>query len=139
MIDNLTNNPRKREPLKSQWWVPDPKEMVEKDDYEFLAPVRKFNASQKALFKKLVRENPGIHSDDLLKTPYICKDQCFLRNSSIALITKPIFTGIRGQCWCGSFVCWLDYLNNPDLYEKFLSSLLTNVAYENPFYQETQE
>lgn len=22
MIDNLTNNPRKREPLHTQWWVP---------------------------------------------------------------------------------------------------------------------
>ncbi len=31
MIDNLTNNPRKREPLHLQWWVPDSKEMLEKN------------------------------------------------------------------------------------------------------------
>lgn len=52
MIDNLTNNPRKREPLHLQWWVPDSKEMLEKKDWEFLVPVRKLNASQKAMFQK---------------------------------------------------------------------------------------
>ena len=57
MIDNLTNNPRKREPLRNQWWVPDSKEIMEKMDLEFLAPVRKLNASQKAMFRKLVKEN----------------------------------------------------------------------------------
>lgn len=30
MIDNLTDNPRKREPLRNQWWVPSSKEMLEK-------------------------------------------------------------------------------------------------------------
>lgn len=46
MIDNLTNNPRRREPLHNQWWVPDSKEMLKKMDWEFLAPVRKLNAAQ---------------------------------------------------------------------------------------------
>lgn len=58
MIDNLTNNPRRHEPLHLQWWVP--------------------------------------------------------------------------------FVRWLDFSESSALLEKFLSMLEKNVAYENPFYQETK-
>ena len=60
MIDNPRKHPRKhprkREPLHLQWWVPDSKEMLEKMDWEFLAPVRKLNAAQKAMFKNIVKE-----------------------------------------------------------------------------------
>lgn len=37
------------------------------------------------------------------------------------------------------FVRWLDGSVTPVLLKKFLSTLEKNVAYENPFYQETQE
>lgn len=143
MIDNLTNNPRKREPLRNQWWVPDFKEMLEKKDWEFLAPVRKLNAVQKAMFKKIIKENYGLLSTicraTLFNVPLICKDQPLSREPSIALITEPIFTGSIGQCWSVPFVRWLDGSATPVLLKKFLSLLEKNVAYENPFYQETQE
>lgn len=142
MIDNLTNNPRKREPLHLQWWVPDPKEML---DWEFLAPVRKLNAAQKAMFKKIVKENYGLLleqpiscKETLLGTPLLCKDQHLSREPSIALITEPIFTGSCGQCYSVPFVRWLDGSATPILLKKFLSTLEKNVAYENPFYQETK-
>lgn len=143
MIDNLTNNPRKREPLHLQWWVPDSKEMLEKKDWEFLAPVRKLNASQKAMFRKLVKENyeplfPPCR-DILLGAPLLCKDLPLSREPSIALITEPIFAGSLGQCDSVPFVCWLDGSMTPVLLQKFLSTLEKNVAYENPFYQETKE
>lgn len=146
MIDNLTNNPRKREPLRNQWWVPDSKEMLEKMDMEFLAPVRKLNASQKAMFKKIVKENYGFLleqptscTETLLGVPLLCKDYPLSREPSIALITEPIFTGSYGQCDWVSFVRWLEGPATPVLLKKFLSTLEKNVAYENPFYQETQE
>ena len=146
MIDNLTNNPRRREPLRNQWWVPDSKEMLEKMDWEFLAPVRKLNAVQKAMFKKIVKENYGLLleqpiscKETLLGVPLLCKDQHLNREPSIALITEPIFTGSWGQCWSVLFVRWLDGSATPILLKKFLSLLEKNVAYENPFYQETQE
>lgn len=145
MIDNLTNNPRKREPLHLQWWVPDSKEMLEKKDWEFLVPVRKLNASQKAMFRKMVKENfghlleqPTSCKEILLGVPLLCKDQHLSRESSIALITEPIFTGSCGQCWSVPFVQWLDFSESSALLEKFLSTLEKNVAYENPFYQETK-
>lgn len=146
MINNLTNNPRKREPLHLQWWVPDSKEMLEKMDWEFLAPVRKLNASQKTMFRKIVKENYGLLleqptscKETLLGVPLLCKDQPLSREPSIALITEPIFTGSCGQCWSVPFVRWLDGSMTPILLKKFLSTLEKNVAYENPFYQETQE
>lgn len=146
MIDNLTNNPRKREPLHTQWWVPDSKEMLEKMDWEFLAPVRKLNAAQKAMFKKIVKENYGLLLEQptscretLLGVPLLCKDHPLSREPSIALITEPIFSGFSGQCWSVPFVRWLDFSESSALLEKFLSTLEKNVAYENPFYQETQE
>lgn len=143
MIDNLTNNPRKREPLRNQWWVPDSKEML---DWEFLAPVRKLNAAQKAMFKKIVKENygflleqPTFCRETLLGVPLLCKDHPLSREPSIALIKEPIFTGFSGQCWSVPFVRWLDGPMTPVLLEKFLSTLEKNVAYENPFYQENKE
>lgn len=146
MIDNLTNNPRRREPLRNQWWVPDFKEMLEKMDWEFLAPVRKLNASQKTMFRKIVKENYGLLlgqptscKEILLGVPLLCKDLHLSREPSIALITEPIFTGSCGQCWLVPFVRWLDGSATPVLLKKFLSTLEKNVAYENPFYQETQE
>lgn len=147
MIDNLTNNPRKREPLHTQWWVPDSKEMLEKMDWEFLAPVRKLNAAQKAMFKKIVKENYGLLLEQptsctitLLGVPLLCKDHLLSREPSIALITEPIFTGSCGQCGSVPFVRWLDGSEfSPVLLKKFLSTLEKNVAYENPFYQETKE
>lgn len=145
MIDNLTNNPRRCEPLRNQWWVPTPKERMEKMDWEFLAPVRKLNASQKAMFKKIVKENYGLLlgqpiscKETLLGVPLICKDHPLSREPSIALITEPIFTGSCGQCWSVPFVRWLDDSKTPVLLKKFLSLLEKNVAYENPFYQETK-
>lgn len=138
MIDNLTNNPRRREPLRTQWWVPSKKEMLEKMDWEFLAPVRKLNAAQKAMFKKIVKENYGLLLEQP-SVPLLCKDHPLSREPSIALITEPIFTGSCGQCWSVPFVRWLDGSDTPVLLEKFLSTLEKNVAYENPFYQETQE
>ena len=146
MIDTLTNNPRKREPLRTQWWVPDFKEMLEKGDTEFLAPVRKLNAAQKAMFRKIVKENYGLLQEQptscreiLLGVPLLCKDQPLSREPSIALITEPIFTGSCGQCDSEPFVQWLEGSATPVLLKKFLSTLEKNVAYENPFYQETQE
>lgn len=142
MIDNLTNNPRRREPLHLQWWVPDSKEML---DWEFLAPVRKLNAAQKAMFKKIVKENYGLLLEQptsctitLLGVPLLCKDLPLSREPSIALITEPIFTGSCGQCSSVFFVRWLDGSATPVLLKKFLSTLEKNVAYENPFYQETK-
>lgn len=142
MIDNLTNNPRKREPLRNQWWVPDSKEML---DWEFLAPVRKLNAAQKAMFKKIVKENYGLLLEQptsctitLLGVPLLCKDHPLSCEPSIALITEPIFTGSCGQCSSVFFVRWLDGSATPVLLKKFLSALEKNVAYENPFYQETK-
>ena len=142
MIDNLTNNPRRREPLRNQWWVPDPKKMLH---WEFLAPVRKLNASQKAMFRKIIKENYGLLleqpiscKESLLGTPLLCKDLPLSREPSIALITEPIFTGSCGQCYSVPFVRWLDGSATPVLLKKFLSSLEKNVAYENPFYQETK-
>ena len=144
MIDNLTNNPRKREPLRNQWWVPDSKEMLEKMDLEFLAPVRKLNASQKAMFRKIIKENYGLLLEQptsckeiLLGVPLLCKDHPLSREPSIALITEPIFVGSCGQCSSVFFVRWLDGSATPVLLKKFLSTLEKNVAYENPFYQET--
>lgn len=144
MIDNLTNNPRKREPLHLQWWVPDYKEMLEKMDLEFLAPVRKLNASQKAMFRKIIKENYGLLlgqptscKETLLGVPLLCKDHPLSREPSIALLTEPIFTGSCGQCYWVPFVRWLDGSATPVLLKKFLSTLEKNVAYENPFYQET--
>lgn len=146
MIDNLTNNPRKREPLHLQWWVPDSKEMEEKMDWEFLAPVRKLNTSQKAMFRKIAKENYGLLLEQptscretLLGVPLLCKDLLLSREPSIALIKEPIFTGSRGQCWSVPFVRWLDGSKTPVLLRKFLSTLEKNVAYENPFNQETKE
>lgn len=146
MIDNVTNNPRKREPLRNQWWVPSSKEMLEKMDWEFLAPVRKLNASQKTMFRKIVKENYGFLleqptscKETLLGVPLLCKDILLSREPSIALITEPIFTCSCGQCDAGPFVLWLDGTRTPSLLKKFLSTLEKNVAYENPFYQETQE
>lgn len=146
MIDNLTNNSRKREPLHLQWWVPTPRERMEKMDWEFLAPVRKLNASQKTMFRKIVKENYGLLleqpiscKETLLGVPLLCKDHPLSREPSIALITEPIFTGFSGQCWSVPFVRWLDGSMTPVLLKKFLSLLEKNVAYENPFYQETQE
>lgn len=146
MIDNLTNNPRRREPLHLQWWVPDFKEMLEKNDWEFLAPVRKLNASQKAMFKKIVKENYGLlleqptsYRETLLGVPLLCKDLPLSCEPPIALITEPIFTGSSGQCYSVPFVQWLDGSATPVLLKKFLSTLEKNVAYENPFYQETKE
>lgn len=142
MIDNLTNNPRRREPLRNQWWVPDSKEML---DWEFLAPVRKLNAAQKAMFKKIVKENYGLLLEQptsftitLLGVPLLCKDHPLSREPSIALITEPIFVGSCGQCSSVFFVRWLDGSATPVLLKKFLSTLEKNVAYENPFYQETK-
>lgn len=144
MIDNLTNNPRKREPLHLQWWVPDSKEMLEKKDWEFLVPVRKLNASQKAMFRKIIKENYGLLLEQptsctitLLGVPLLCKDHPLSRDVSVALITEPIFTGSCGQCGSVPFVRWLDGSVTPVLLKKFLSTLEKNVAYENPFYQET--
>lgn len=146
MIDNLTNNPRKREPLRNQWWVPSSQEMLEKMDQEFLVPVRKLNASQKAMFKKIVKENygflleqPTFCRETLLGVPLLCKDHPLSREPSIALIKEPIFSGFSGQCWSVPFVRWLDFSESSALLEKFLSTLEKNVAYENPFYQETKE
>lgn len=146
MIDNLTNNPRRREPLHLQWWVPSSREMLEKMDQEFLVPVRKLNASQKAMFKKIVKENygflleqPTFWRETLLGVPLLCKDHPLSREPSIALITEPIFTGSCGQCGSVPFVRWLDGSATPILLKKFLSTLEKNVAYENPFYQETKE
>lgn len=146
MIDNLTNNPRKREPLHLQWWVPTSKEMLEKMDWEFLVPVRKLNTSQKAMFRKMVKENYGLLleqptscKETLLGVPLLCKDYSLSREPSIALITEPIFTGSIGQCWSVPFVQWLDGSATPVLLKKFLSTLEKNVAYENPFYQENKE
>ena len=145
MIDNLTNNPRRREPLRNQWWVPDSKERMEKMDWEFLAPVRKLNAAQKAMFRKIVKENYGLLLEQptsctitLLGVPLLCKDHPLSREPSIALITEPIFSGSCGQCWLVPFVRWLDGSATPVLLKKFLSTLEKNVAYENPFYQETK-
>lgn len=145
MIDNLTNNPRRREPLRNQWWVPDVKEMLEKKDWEFLAPVRKLNAAQKAMFRKMVKENYGLLLEQpisckevLLCTPLLCKDLPLSREPSIALITEPIFTGSCGQCCSVPFVRWLEGPATPVLLKKFLSTLEKKVAYENPFYQETK-
>lgn len=145
MIDNLTNNPRRREPLRNQWWVPSSKEMLEKKDWEFLVPVRKLNAAQKAMFRKMVKENYGLLLEQsisckevLLCTPLLCKDLPLSREPSIALITEPIFTCSCGQCDSVPFVLWLDGSATPVLLKKFLSSLEKNVAYENPFYQETK-
>lgn len=145
MIDNLTNNPRRREPLHLQWWVPDSKEMLEKMDWEFLAPVRKLNASQKAMFRKMVKENfghlleqPTTFKGTILSVPLLCKDIPYDHKPTVALLTKPIFTGSCGQCWSVPFVRWLDGLMTPILLKKFLSTLEKNVAYENPFYQETK-
>lgn len=142
MIDNLTNNPRRREPLRNQWWVPDPKKMLH---WEFLAPVRKLNAAQKAMFRKIIKENYGLLleqpiscKESLLGTPLLCKDLPLSREPSIALITEPIFTGSCGQCYSVPFVRWLDGSATPVLLKKFLSTLEKNVAYENPFYQETK-
>lgn len=141
MIDNLTNNPRKREPLHLQWWVPDSKEMLEKKDWEFLVPVRKLNASQKAMFRKMVKENfghlleqPTTFKGTILSVPLLCKDH----KPTVALLTEPIFSGPSGQCWSVPFVRWLDFSESPALLKKFLSTLEKNVAYENPFYQETK-
>lgn len=146
MIDNLTNNPRRREPLHTQWWVPDSKEMLKKMDWEFLVPVRKLNASQKTMFRKIVKENYGFLLEQptsctitLLGVPLLCKDLPLSSEPSIALITEPIFAGSCGQCWSVPFVRWLDGSATPILLKKFLSTLEKNVAYENPFYQETQE
>lgn len=146
MIDNLTNNPRRREPLHLQWWVPEPKEMLEKNDWEFLVPVRKLNASQKAMFKKIIKENYGLLlgqptscRETLLDVPLLCKDLPVSFEPPIAFITEPIFTGSCGQCDSASFVQWLDGSATPVLLKKFLSTLEKNVAYENPFYQETKE
>lgn len=143
MIDNLTNNSRKREPLRNQWWVPSFSEIMEKNDWVFLAPVRKLNAPQKAMFRKIVKENyglsPTICKNTLLNVPLLCKDLPKYCEPSIALIREPIFTGLQGQCHSGPFVLWLDGTRTPTLLKKFLSTLEKNVAYENPFYQETQE
>lgn len=145
MIDNLTNNPRKREPLHLQWWVPDSKEMLEKKDWEFLVPVRKLNASQKAMFRKMVKENfgplleqPTTFKGTILSVPLLCKDLPYDHKPTVALLTEPIFSGFSGQCWSVPFVRWLDFSESPALLEKFLSTLEKNVAYENPFYQETK-
>lgn len=145
MIDNLTTNPRSHEPLHLQWWVPSSQEMLEKKDWEFLAPVRKLNAVQKTMFKKLVKENYGLLLEQptpctilLLGVPLLCKDHPLSREPSIALITEPIFSGLSGQCWSVPFVRWLDGSATPSLLKKFLSTLEKNVAYENPFYQETK-
>lgn len=145
MIDNLTNNPRRREPLRNQWWVPSSKEMLEKKDWEFLVPVRKLNAPQKAMFRKIVKENYGLLleqpiscKETLLDVPLLCKDLPLSREPSIALITEPIFTCSCGQCDSVPFVRWLEGPATPVLLKKFLSTLEKNVAYENPFYQETK-
>lgn len=145
MIDNLTNNPRRREPLRNQWWVPDSKERMEKKDWEYLVPVRKLNAAQKAMFRKIIKENFGLLLEQptsctitLLGVPLLCKDLPLSREPSVALITEPIFSGFSGQCWLVPFVRWLDGLATPVLLKKFLSTLEKNVAYENPFYQETK-
>lgn len=142
MIDNLTNNPRRREPLRNQWWVPDSKEML---DWEFLAPVRKLNAAQKAMFRKMVKENYGhlleqstIFKGTILSVPLLCKDLAYDHKPTVALLTEPIFTGSCGQCGSVPFVRWLDFSESSALLEKFLSTLEKNVAYENPFYQETK-
>lgn len=145
MIDNLTNNPRKCEPLRNQWWVPDTKEMLEKKDWEFLVPVRKLNASQKAMFRKMVKENyghlleqPTTFKGTILSVPLLCKDLPYDRKPTVALLTEPIFSGYSGQCWSVPFVRWLDFSESSALLEKFLSTLEKKVAYENPFYQETK-
>ena len=145
MIDNLTDNPRKREPLRNQWWVPDSKERMEKMDWEFLAPVRKLNASQKAMFRKMVKENfghlleqPTTFKGTILSVPLLCKDLPYDHKPTVALLTEPIFSGFSGQCYWAPFVRCLDGLATPVLLEKFLSTLEKNVAYENPFYQETK-
>ena len=139
MIDNLTNNPRRREPLHLQWWVPSSNEMLEKGDTEYLVPVRKLNAVQKTMFKKLAGEDYTTGKNTLTSAPYICKDLLMIQESHIALIKEPIFTGSNGQCWAGVFIKWMVYPENTFLSKKFLSTLEKNVAYENPFYQETQE
>lgn len=145
MIDNVTNNPRKREPLRNQWWVPDFREMLEKKDWEFLAPVRKLNASQKAMLRKIVKENYGLlpttirNNRPLFNVPLLCKDLPISFEPCIALIKEPIFSNSRGQCSVGPFVLWIDGTRTPALLKKFLSLLEKNVAYENPFYQETKE
>lgn len=146
MIDNLTNNPRKREPLHTQWWVPDSKEMLEKKDWEFLVPLRKLNAVQKAMFRKMVKENfghlleqPTTFKGIILSVPLLCKDLPYDHKPTVALLTEPIFSGFSGQCWSVPFVRWLDFSESSALLEKFLSTLEKNVAYENPFYQETKE
>lgn len=137
MIDNLTNNPRRREPLHTQWWVPDSKEMLEKKDTEYLVPVRKLNVVQKAMFKKIVKDAITISKSKLFSIPYICKDIFLDGESAIALITKPVFYGSIGACYAGVFNGWIDYPSTA-LAQKFLSTLEKNVAYENPFYQETK-
>ena len=144
MIDNLTNSPRKREPLHLQWWVPSHAEMLEKMDWEFLAPVRKLNAAQKAMFRKMVKENYGYLLEQsttfkgtILSVPLLCKDLAYdHKPTAVALLTEPIFTGSCGQCGSVPFVRWLDFSESSALLEKFLSTLEKNVAYENPFYQE---
>lgn len=139
MIDNVTNNPRKREPLRAQWWVPGSMEMWEKGDTEYLVPVKKLNAVQKTLFKKIVEETITISKARISSIPYICKDMFLDGESAIALITEPIFTGSVGACYAGAFTKWIDYPRSTALSQKFLSLLEKNVAYENPFYQETKE
>lgn len=52
MIDNLTNNPRRREPLHTQWWVPDFKEMLEKMDWEFLSTLEKNVAYENPFYQE---------------------------------------------------------------------------------------
>lgn len=138
MIDNLTNNPRRREPLHLQWWVPDSKEMLEKGDKEYLVPVRKLNVVQKAMFKKIAKDAITISKSKLSSIPYICKDMHLNGESTIALITKPVFYGSIGACYAGIFKGWIDYPSTT-LAQKFLSLLEKNVAYENLFYQETKE
>ena len=86
MIDNLTNNPRKREPLHLQWWVPDSKEMLEKKDWE-----------------------PTTFKGTILSVPLLCKDLPYDHKPTVALLTEPIFSGFSGQCWSVPFVRWLDF------------------------------
>lgn len=139
MIDNVTNNPRKREPLCAQWWVPSREEMLKKGDTEYLVPVRKLNAVQKDMFKKIVEEDYSTGKSILTSAPYLCKDLLFIGGSHIALIKEPIFTGRKCQCWAEIFIKWMAYPKNTALSNKFLTRIVKGVAYENPFYQETKE
>lgn len=143
MIDNLTNNPRRREPLHTQWWVPTKQEFENPQNWIYKCPVTKFNVVQMTQFKKfvnLVFPPNGYLFNVLKEIPYIALDNTLKYGPRIAASTKPF--NYNGTVDSEGFEFWLDSHLDEDkekealaLAEKFRANLIPNVFYKNPFFK----